>query len=138
MRLVAGAGAEIGAWVARHLDLATPTPPFTALGWMDDADRPIGGVIFNNYTRGANINATVVWKGKTFDRATLAAVMKVIGDYAFEQLACRRITITTRAGRADVIRKARALGFQIEGYHPHYFADDDGVTLGILKQDWRW
>lgn len=133
MKLVAGDDAAVAKWMTQFVGTSVPQPPYTALGWVSDGGEPIGGVLFNNYTRGANINVSVVWRGR-LNRS----VLHHVGAYVFGQLGCRRMTITTRASRANVIDQAKRIGFTLEGRHPQYFPDDDGVTLGILKQDWRW
>ena len=130
MNLVLGQDARVASWVAREVE-AEAVPPFTAIGWEHHGVL-VAGVVFNGFT-GADVEMTLAW------RAPLRrAAIRVIAQYAFEQLRARRISIRTRTSRRDVIDQAQRLGFEIEGHHPQLFEDDDGVSLGLVREKCRW
>jgi hypothetical protein len=131
-RLVYDQPERVGKWVATKVDVEGFIPPYTALGWENAEGELVGGIIFNNFT-GANVELSVAWDGPV-----PRAMLKHVRKYVFGQHKCRRITIHTRKSRLDVISQAERLGFETEGFHPGFFADDDGVSLGLLKHNCRW
>ena len=58
--------------------------------------------------------------------------------YPFKQLGLRRVTALVPAKNAKAIEFDKNLGFVQEGYHPHAMADDDLVSLGMLKEHCRF
>lgn len=132
MRLIADDPERVGDWVSQEMGLPGFVPPYSALGWLNHEGEMVGGVVFNGYT-GPNVEASVAWSG-----VLTRGVLRHVRRYVFDQHQCRRITIHTRASNAGVINQAQRLGFKPEGTHPAFFADDDGVSLGLLRQDCRW
>lgn len=104
-------------------------PPYTAMGIERDGGIA-GGVIFNQFEN-SNVHVTVA--GKYWTRAFLRAA----GEYAFGQLGCLRVTITTE--QSSVIALAQKLGGQIEGRMRNHFGEGrDGIIVGILKSEYRY
>jgi RimJ/RimL family protein N-acetyltransferase len=132
MRLIVDEAQRVADWVATLLGIPGFVPPYAALGWEGDDGMLVGGVVLNCWT-GANVEANVAWTGPV-----VRSVLHHVKAYVFDQQKCRRITIHTKATRLDVIDQAKRMGFQFEGVHPAYYADDDGVSLGILRQNCRW
>ncbi len=132
MKLLFDDAERVGDWVSQEIGIPGFVPPYSGVGWLNDEGDMVGGVVFNNFT-GPNVEASVAWTG-----VLTRSVLRIIRQYVFEQHPCRRITIHTRASNAGVIDQARRLGFKPEGVHPAYFADDDGVSLGLLKDDCKW
>lgn len=130
MNLVLGQDARVASWVAEEVG-AEAVPPFTAIGW-EHHGAIVAGVVFNGFT-GADIEMTLAWRAPLSRQA-----IRTIAAYAFEQLRVRRISIRTRTSRRDVVDQALRLGFEVEGHHPQLFDDDDGVSLGLLRERCRW
>lgn len=122
---------RVGAWVASKVGVEGFVPPYSSLGWQRGGEL-VGGIIFNVYT-GPNVELTVACDGPV-----PPSILGHVRRYVFDQHKCRRMTITAKASRPDVIDQAKRLGFTEEGFHPELFADDDGVTLGILAKDCHW
>lgn len=105
-------------------------PPCAALG-IEEAGEIVAGVVFNTYT-GPDIEITVAALPGKITRGFVRAC----GRYAFDQLGCLRVSITTE--QPEVIRLAYRLGAQTEGRKRNGFGlNRDAVILGILKEDWK-
>lgn len=92
-------------------------------------------IVFHDF-RWPTIEASI-WSATP--RWATPAVLRVVMRYAFEQLACRRITAVTEATN----QRARAflcrLGFEQEGIHRDALPTGDAVSYGLLKaQAARW
>lgn len=88
------------------------------------------GVIFHCY-EGAAVHITVAGKGWTL------GFMRAVGRYAYDQLACERMTVTTE--QPEVIALAQRLGGQVEGVLRSQFGPGrDATIVGILKAEYRF
>lgn len=119
---------RVAAFVSDQLGFAV-CPPFTALGIERDGEI-VGGVIFHCF-EGAAVHLTVAGKGWT------PAFFRAVGRYAYQQLGCERITMTTE--RPDVAAYAERLGGKVEGALRSQFGPGrDATIIGILKAEYRF
>lgn len=125
-------GPEIAHYIERKLNVKISEPYF-ALGFMSDDKKPLAAFVFNDYT-GANIEMTVVSERGRLNRE----IMRYIARYVFVQHGCRRLTVRTKKRNKRVLKLAPLLGFKYEGVLKHFFADDDAVVFGMLKDKCRW
>ena len=104
-------------------------PPYTCMG-LGDENGIYAGVVFNCYT-GADIHFTAA--GSRWTRQFLREVWQ----YVFVQMKCLRMTAVTR--QPEVVRLAQRLGGEIEGrLRNHFGHGEDGIILGILKEDYLY
>jgi RimJ/RimL family protein N-acetyltransferase len=116
--------AFVGDAVARKF-----APPFSCLG-LERNGQIVSGVVFNVY-EGTDIHATIA--GHVWTKGLLADV----GDYAFNQLGCLRITALTE--QTSIVRLAERLGGKVEGLlRDHFGKGRDGYIVGVLKDDYRF
>ena len=87
--------------------------------------------MFNDY-EARNIEVTVVGTGWS------RKVLRQIADYVFNQLQCNRASFTTRASNAAVRGFIERLGARQEGIRRAYYADDDAVIFGLLRDEFRF
>lgn len=119
---------RVAAFVSEQLGHAF-CPPYTTLGIERDG-RIVGGVIFHCF-EGAAVHVTVAGSGWT------KGFMQAVGQYAFQQLRCERITVTTEFN--DVATYAERLGGKREGLLRSQFGHGrDAIIVGILKAEYRF
>lgn len=129
--ILKGRSAEMAAWAGRRLGVSFQ-PPFTAWGIIDRTGAIVGAVVFNDYDA-RNVEVTVVGRN-AFHRDTV----REIGRYCFDDLDCRRVTLTTRAGNGLVQRLIERMGGVLEGELRDYYDDDNAVVYGVLKADFKY
>lgn len=123
--IVAGEG--VAQFVSQRLGVAL-CPPYTAMGLVLD-DLLVGGAIFNQF-EGFDVHVSLA--GSRWTRGFARAV----GEYAFGQLGCLRMTATTE--QPEVVDYAIRLGGEVEGrLRNHFGPGRDGVIIGILREDWK-
>ena len=90
----------------------------------------VAGVIFHCY-EGPNVHITVAGKGWT------PAFMRAVGQYAYGQLGCLRMTVTTQS---DAVAKlAQRVGGKVEGRMRDQFGPGaDGIIVGVLKGEYKY
>jgi len=104
-------------------------PPYTAVGIERDG-HVIAGVLLNHF-EGADVHFTAAGAGWT------RSFLRAFGAYVFEQLGCQRMTAVTQS--LDVAKLAERLGGEVEGrLRNHFGIGQDGIIIGILRQDWRY
>ena len=104
-------------------------PPFTCMGLEQDGEI-IGGAVFNCFT-GHDIELTLA--GRVWSRPFL----KALGEYAFDQLGCIRVQMTTE--QDHVANIAERLGGKREGVLRDKFGRGrDGIVIGVLEQEYRF
>ncbi|MDI9407817.1 MAG: GNAT family protein [Candidatus Pacebacteria bacterium] len=104
-------------------------PPFTCMGIERDGEI-VAGAVFNCFT-GHDVEITVAGRGWT------RAFFRAVGQYAFEQLKCGRVQVTTEDEK--IARLAERLGGQREGLLRDKFGPGkDGIVLGVLKREYKF
>jgi RimJ/RimL family protein N-acetyltransferase len=130
MKVIVDKAEEVAAWASKRLHTKF-VAPYSAIGFETDAGKPVGALIFNDYT-GENIEMSVVglWTKKMF---------RVAGDYCFNQLGVQRVTARTSVDKTKVINVIIAAGFRVEGRVRRYYpGGGDAVLFGILKEECDW
>lgn len=107
---------------------------YSTIGIARDGEL-IAGIVYNNYS-GNDICAHIatVPDSKWCDED----VMRVLCEYPLIQLGCNRVTclIPTRNQRS--FRLCQYFGFKQEGLMRKAFVDDDGILMGLLKEECPW
>lgn len=107
---------------------------FTALGLVRGDDL-VAGIIYNAY-EGANVNMHIgAEKGS---RWLTPEFLFAAFEYPFNQLGKRRATAHMAASNKAAIKFAENLGFELEGKMRNYYADDDAVIYGMLRENCRF
>jgi len=135
-RFVAGRDQEVARWMQQRLPFLELGLPYVALGVTDAEGELVGGVLYDNYIRGINIDVHIASDGPYFlTRHALGEFFR----YPFEQLKVRRITAKILAANTRSRRFNEHLGFVLEGICAE--AAPDGSDLCIyrmLKRECRW
>ena len=109
----------------------------TAFGIVGRSGVIEGAAIFSDYYPGGNIELTYVGSG-TLTRA----IVRKIGQYAYETLGVSRITAKTQRRNATVCKLLPRAGFEFECIQKRYFGptkDDDAVVYSLSsKKAERW
>ena len=124
-------GPEIGHFVAQKLGIVL-TPPFRALGFLADDHRPLAAFVFTKSDADMELTAYAERGGIT------RGVIRFIANYVFNQNGCRRLTVRTKKRNRRVLKLAPRYGFKYEGIQRHFYADDDAVVFGMLRDNCRW
>ena len=112
----------------RHLGLW----PCVAFGIIRDG-RVAGGVAFNNH-RGFDVHMSAV-----LDCALSRSELRVLCDYAFGQLGCRRVTAVTGKKNKKARKALEVIGFTLEGVLKRGLDGfEDAMVFGLLKEQCRW
>ena len=134
MKLVAGADEAVATWVARQLGVVN-FGPCSAFGVMDEGGEHVGGIVFHNYhPRYRSVEISLAMRSPHW--ATREIIRRTLG-FAFEHLACGRITLSTPQSAASARRLLTKLGFKQEGLVRRGFGTDDAVISGLLEEEWR-
>lgn len=105
------------------------TDVMRALGILSQEGRIIGGVLLTNYT-GFGVELTLAGRG-----CISRSAWQAIGDMAFGELGCERISVTTRKSNKRVCRLAPRLKFKFEGVARRYYGKEDGVMFSLLRDE---
>lgn len=130
MRVIADKAEQVAAWASKRLGTKF-VAPYSAIGFENDHGKPIGALIFNDYT-GENIEMSVVglWTKKMF---------RVAGDYTFNQLKVQRVTARTKSTNNKVVNVMVSAGFRVEGRARRYYPDGtDALLFGMLREECNW
>ena len=100
-----------------------------ALGILSAEGRIIGGVLLTNYT-GHGVEMTLAGKG-----CISRTAWQAIGDMAFGELGCQRISVTTRKSNKRVCKLAPRLKFKFEGIARKFYGKEDGVMFSLLRDE---
>lgn len=135
-RLIAGRDKEVAAWMQKRLPWLELGLPYIALGVTNAEGDLVGGVLYDNFIRGINIDVHVASDNPYFlTRHALGEFFR----YPFEQLKVRRVTAKILASNARSREFNEHLGFILEGVCAE--AAPDGSDLCIyrmLKRECRW
>lgn len=105
------------------------TDVMRALGILSQEGRIIGGVLLTNYT-GFGVEMTLAGRG-----CISRTAWQAIGDMAFGELGCQRLSVTTRKSNKRVCKLAPRLKFKFEGIARRFYGDEDGVVLSLLRDE---
>ncbi|RVL48485.1 N-acetyltransferase [Sinorhizobium meliloti] len=105
------------------------TDVMRALGILSREGRIIGGVLLTNYT-GFGVELTLAGRG-----CISRTAWQAIGDLAFGDLGCQRISVTTRKSNKRVCKLAPRLKFKFEGIARKYYGKEDGVMFSLLRDE---
>lgn len=105
------------------------TDVMRALGILSREGRIIGGVLLTNYT-GFGVELTLAGRG-----CVSRTAWQAIGDLAFGELGCQRISVTTRKSNKRVCKLAPRLKFKFEGIARKYYGKEDGVMFSLLRDE---
>jgi len=130
---VFGRDQEVAEWVGRNLNKPM-IPPYTAIGWVDEAGTPKFGAVFNSWN-GSNIEVTIYGPG-----ALTRAVIRTVLAYVFNQVGANRLTATTERKNKRMRDLLPRLGFSFEFVQKQFFGPNkrnDGVVFCMMKDDAR-
>lgn len=127
LRVIAWVAPRVGEWVERLI-------PGIGIGVERDG-RLIAGVVFNRITNtSADVHVAL-----TSAHAASKALLRLTFDYAFRQLALRRLTAYVREDNTACRRLVQHMGFTLEGLMRHVCTDGTNVLVyGMLREDCRW
>lgn len=123
------ANEEVAKFVSEGLGFGA-YPPYTCMGVERDGEI-IGGVIFNCFENGTDVQVSVYGKG--FGKEFLTEA----GRYVFDQLNYSRFTVKTE--KEYVAKLAEKMGGQREGIlRSHFGSGRDAILIGVLKDEYRF
>lgn len=100
-----------------------------ALGILSGEGRIVGGVLLTNYT-GYGVEMTLAGKG-----CISRGAWQAIGDMAFGELSCQRISVTTRRSNKRVCKLVPRLKFKFEGVARRFYGKEDGIVFSLLRDE---
>lgn len=136
IRPLYGHDEAVARWVGDHVGIKD-FGPCAAIGIMRD-DELIAGVVYNNWRHPFDPGLIEATMASTTHRWCNRATLAVIFGYPFNQLGCRRVTLTTEAKNQPVRAFLCHLGFREEGVIRQGFPTDDAVIYGMLRGECRW
>lgn len=128
MMVLLGENAIVCAYVG-SLTGDTYSDCIRSIGIISDEGRLVGGIVFTNYT-GAGVEMSLAGR-----RSITPTAMQAIGDVAFGDLGCMRLSVTTRKSNKRVCKIAPRAGFKFEGIARRFYGDEDGVVLSLLRDE---
>lgn len=136
-KIILGASDQVAAYAAQKLGKpmgalsSAFVPPYVALG-VGDYDELRGALIFNGFDH-FGIEMTVVG-----EHCWTRQIIRFIFDYVFNDLNCIRLTVHVRASKPEHEALAKRLGFVREGVVRCKYGSDDGILMGMLRNECRW
>lgn len=138
MKIIYGENERVAAWATGQITKPmgslchTFLPPYTALGLADDTGRIRGAVVLTGFT-GAEIELSVYGRGCWTRR-----VIRAVFDALFNTMLCARVTVHVRASNREAEDLASRLGFKREGIVRRKYGNEDGILMGMLREECRW
>lgn len=105
------------------------TDVIRSLGVLSREGRLIGGLLATNYT-GHGVELSLAGYG-----CIRRDAWQVFGDIVFNELGCRRLSVTTRRTNKRVCRLAPRLHFKFEAVLRKYYGSEDGIHLSLLREE---
>lgn len=130
-RIVRHASDEVKAWAAHRLGTDF-NEPCSAFGILDRKGTLVGAAIFNDFDQ-RNVEVTLVGPGR-FHRGIVQALFA----YVFDELQCRRLSLTIRENNKAHIKLALDWGWKIEGRKRDFYDDDHAVIMGMTRAECRF
>ena len=132
MNLLLGCDAQVTAWVGERLGQRFDAT--AAVGVLGEDETMIGAVAFHTFT-GQDI---VISAAADTPRWLTRGLLRVLGQYVFRQLGCRRCTAIVAKRNHRSRAAVERLGFEREGRLRKYFGDQDAIIYGLLREEWRF
>ncbi len=129
MHLLFGFDNEVARVVGEGLGVVIH-PPFVAIGVVDDRNRLMGGMVFNNYTK-ASVEITV-YGPRCMKRGVIRAAM----HYAFIQLGVLNLRARTKRSNARMRKILPKLGYRFEATLDQYYGPsraNDALLFRIAR-----
>lgn len=106
--------------------------PYTAFGFVDQANVIRGAAIFNDFYHGGNVEWTYVGP-HGFSPDTL----RFMARFCFDELKATRVTAKTRRGNVKARRLLPKGGFEFEFTQKRYFGPDkaDDALVFVLRRE---
>lgn len=132
-KVLLGYDKEVAEWVRQRLAMDSGFGECAAIGVVLTG-KLIAGVVYHNY-RHPNIEVSIAsisprWATKT--------TLKLLFDYPFNQLNCKRITGLVDSENQPVRAFDERLGFIHEGTLREAHPNGDAEIYGMLKHECRW
>lgn len=132
-KLIYGEEDRLLPWAQERIGVTFRRDAYT-LG-LEKAGELVAVVVFDNFSEwDCNMHiasdGTAAWMNKSLLVSAFA--------YPFLQLNMRRVTGMVPAKNEIALKFDEHLGFVREGYHSHGCADDDLISLGMLKENCRF
>lgn len=126
----------VGAWVAEMFDQsAADFGKFAAMGFMRDGEL-IAGLVYKNYRDHGDIEMVMA---ATDPRWCTRKNLRVIFDYPFGQLGCKRVTALVAKGNRRSRKLVEGVGFVLEGImRKGWDGHQSACIYGMLKAECRW
>jgi len=106
----------------------------TWIASVDEDGNMLAGMIYSHFQE-KSCNMSVVVKDP---RGVQRHVLEKIFAYPFLQCGLRRVTGVIRESNQRSLNFALALGYTVEAKLKHWYADEDGVQVVMLREDCKW
>lgn len=104
------------------------------LASVDSTGKRLGVVVYNRFSKHNCEMSVAAASARFLSKQNLKAFF----GYPFYQCQLRRVTAVVEADNKRSLEFCRRLGFVEEGVLRKWFGDQDGIVLGLLKEECRW
>jgi RimJ/RimL family protein N-acetyltransferase len=137
VRLLFGHNDVVAEWVFRHIPgMPRPFGNAVAIGVMDEAERPMAGVVFHDYEpefRTIQLSAAAItprWASRN--------ILKTILQYPFEELKLQKVWTATKHDNLRALKFNEGVGFTREAtLRDHFGPGTHAVICRMLAKDYR-